>query len=419
MNKYLQKHAFYPAFIYDKPHQDLKLIVVIPCYNEPDLLTALNSLLQCNPVDYAVEVIVIINRPEDAADETEAMAQHTCKHARQWAEAHFSDMLRFYILDVKLPVRHAGVGLARKTGMDEAVRRFEQTGRHDDKLIVCFDADSQCDADYLQKMGRHFADNPKTPACSVYFEHPLHGTLPPSVYSGITRYELYLRYYIEALRYAGHPHAYHAIGSSMAVRSDIYQKEGGMNKRKAGEDFYFLHKIIPLGHFTELNTTRVIPSPRNSDRVPFGTGRAISDWLSEKNITAYDLQVFKDLRVFIQRVPELYTSTFPESVIKTMPQSVQAFLKSHKFYQNLQEIKKHVSGLQNFEKRFFRWFNGFRVLKYVHYARDHYYPNQSVFSQSAALLHVLGYNYEVADEQELLNSYRRIERYGYDGVFLA
>jgi hypothetical protein len=137
-------------------------------------------------------------------------------------------------------------------------------------VIACFDADCTCDPNYLAATENFFQSQPSAPGASIYFEHPLDGENREP----IALYELHLRYYVEALRYAGFPHAYHTIGSSMAARADPYFKQGGMNKRKAGEDFYFLHKIIPLGGFGEINDTRVIPSPRASHRVPFGTGRA-------------------------------------------------------------------------------------------------------------------------------------------------
>ncbi|MEZ4848575.1 MAG: hypothetical protein R3B93_08135 [Bacteroidia bacterium] len=82
-------------------------------------------------------------------------------------------------------------------------------------------------------------------------------------------------------------HAFHCVGSSMAVRSIAYQKRGGMNRRKAGEDFYFLQKFIAEGTLAELSTTKVIPSPRASEKVPFGTGRAIKKLagkMARKNI---------------------------------------------------------------------------------------------------------------------------------------
>ena len=84
----------------------------------------------------------------------------------------------------------------------------------------------------------------------------------------------------------------------MAVRADIYAGQGGMNKRQ-GEDFrIFLHKIIPLGQFGEINNTRVIASPRPSARVPFGTGKAVREFLDNGRIESYPLAAFEDLKVF-------------------------------------------------------------------------------------------------------------------------
>lgn len=56
-----------------------------------------------------------------------------------------------------------------------------------------------------------------------------------------------------------------------------------MNQRKAGEDFYFLHKFSILDQLGEINVEIVLPLARSSDRVPFGTGKAISQIIQGKN----------------------------------------------------------------------------------------------------------------------------------------
>ena len=150
--------------------------------------------------------------------------------------------------------------------MDEALRRFDDIGRTEG-IIAGYDADCRCETNYLTALERHFHEHPRSSGCSIYFEHPLQGQLSPQIYEAAAAYELHLRYYIQALRYSGFPHAHHTLGSCMAVRADAYCEQGGMNKRKAGEDFYFLHKIIPLGGFTDLTATTVHPSPRPSDQV--------------------------------------------------------------------------------------------------------------------------------------------------------
>src|SRR5690606_11992981 len=122
-------------------------------------------------------------------------------------------------------------------------------------------------------------------------------------------YEIHLRYFIGMQRWAGFPHAFQTVGSSMAVRARIYCQIGGMNTRQAGEDFYFLHKIIERGKFSDLNTTTVYPSPRISDRVPFGTGQSMKEQLIlNAKLTTYHPVAFMHFKRFIELIPLLYSS---------------------------------------------------------------------------------------------------------------
>jgi glycosyltransferase involved in cell wall biosynthesis len=271
---YFERFGFYPPLIEEQPHPRLGLIIVIPCYNEPDLLGSLDSLWRCERPGCAVEVIVVVNSSEISPIEILLENQRTLDEAKLWASDDCDRAFRIHFLDApQLPRKRAGVGLARKIGMDEALFRAGSLNRLE-LPIVCFDADSTCDENYLTEIETYFATHPKSPGCSIYFEHPIdpnqepsepnpiqnskfkiHNSIP-SLTTAITLYELHLRYYVEGLRCAGFPHAFHTIGSSMAVRASAYMKQGGMNKRQAGEDFYFLHKIIPLGHFGEINTLR-------------------------------------------------------------------------------------------------------------------------------------------------------------------
>ena len=315
--------------------------------------------------------MVVINEPESANSEVLRQNQATYAEATRWALQNNSNRLATHVIYVNdLPKKHAGIGLARKIAMDEAVRRFESISNNDG-IIACFDAYSTCDENYLIELEKHFQEHPKTPGCSIHFEHPLDGENSEA----IIYYELFLRYYINALRYAGFPYAFQIVGSSMAVRSWAYQKQGGMNRRKAGEDFYFLHKIIPLGNFTELNSTSIIPSPRLSDRVPFGTGRAMMDWRSgKKDLTkAYNSKIFEELKSFLNQIDTLYYGS-----INRLPKSIKDFLDAEQFENVLERIRKQSTSKGLFRQHFFHWFDGFKVLKYVHFSRDSYYPQVDV-----------------------------------------
>lgn len=364
---YFARFGFCGPQIPDPPAADLGLVVTIPCHAEPDLLATLDALWRCARPPCGVEVIVVINSSTAAGPEVQEQNRLTQVQAREWVSLHPDPGLRVHVLHFPdLPERHAGVGLARKIAMDEALRRLAAVGREADP-VVCLDADSLCDPDYLVALHEHFRRHPRTPGCSVYFEHPLAGPEAPRIYEAICRYEIHLRYYVQALQWCGLPHAFHTVGSSMAVRAKVYRDQGGMNRRQAGEDFYFLHKVIPLGHFTNLNATRVIPSPRVSHRVPFGTGRAVGEYLASNRMETYPFQAFVELRDWLLQMETWCGGSDP-------PQpraSIAAFLATQDFPNALEEMRRNTASLESLRRRFFRWLDGFRTLKLIHFVCDH------------------------------------------------
>jgi len=406
MSYYLDRFAFRDQLIVEKPDPELGIIIVIPCHNENNLVLSLQSILNCNLPKCSVEVITVINASETTSEEIITKNKQSYLEAKSWAQSNNKEKLNFlFIEENSLPKKHAGVGLARKIGMDEAVRRFEFINNLKG-IILCFDADSSCDTNYLVEVEKHFNKNVKTPACSIHFEHPIKGDeFSEEVYNGILQYELHLRYYKNGLRYANLPYAFHTIGSSMAVRSEAYQKQNGMNKRKAGEDFYFLQKLIPLGGFSEIKTTKVIPSPRESDRVPFGTGRAITEWLLEdkQEMMSYSPLSFQDLKGLSLCVSEMYHDN-----MGNIPQSIKDFFETIDFDLNVTNIKKNSTSEIHFEKLFFNWFNAFKVLKYMHYARDNYYPDVALSNAANELLVLLD-NKNEESLVDLLAKYRGLD----------
>ncbi len=416
MTPYLKKSALFPAQIFGAPHPDLNLVIVIPAYREDELLASLQSLADCDPPEGAVEIIVVLNDSKEDTKKTKKENQAIYQQACEWGLNHSNALRKFHILyHTNLPAKHAGVGLARKIGLDEAVYRLVQV-KNQKGILSCYDADSSCDKNYLVELENHFLRQPKLQACSIYFEHPIKGNaFEENIYEAIIAYELHLRYYIHAQRFTGFPYAFQTIGSSMATRADAYQQQGGMNRKKAGEDFYFLHKFIPLGQFDELRTTRVIPSPRISERVPFGTGRAIGTLVqTEEALTTYAPQSFVDLKGLFEKVADLFKikPAALEALITDLSEAVQAFLVSIKFSEKLIEIQGNTTNLKSFEQRFFRWFNAFMVMKYLHFCRDNFYKNQPVADAARWLLKEY-HNQPVTKRHQsknLLKRYRELDK---------
>ncbi|MFH1321098.1 MAG: glycosyltransferase [Bacteroidota bacterium] len=425
VNYYFTRFRVQPPQISDPVSSGTGVIIVIPCFNEPGLVETFESLWQCEQPKGVVEIITVINSGEDAPDECIRQNRQTYNDALKWIGSHQREKLEFHILNIiNLPKKHAGVGLARKIGMDEALHRFENIGSAG--VIVCLDADCKVAENYLTAIEDNFAHG-KTNAGTIYFEHDINRKNNKVLIEGILKYELFIRYNVRALKFSGFPYAYHTVGSCMAVRADVYALAGGMNKRKAGEDFYFLHKIIPLGNFVEINNTCVYPSPRISDRVPFGTGKTMLDWVKKHEEPArvkgqglkgefltYNFSTFEDLRALVLSVDALYNchakSNYDE-LMEKLPLSVRIYLKEENFHEKLTEIIQETSSLVSFRKRFFAWFNGLKIIKFVHYARDHYY--EQVPLHEACKLLLRNKNIKFADEVkevELLQIFRELDR---------
>lgn len=382
---YLQRFNALPQQIFEEPKADLGLIVVIPSFKEPNIIPTLQSLQNCKvpPCDW--EVIVVINAPFSANEEIKQVNTETIQQINTFLES--NPQIPIHIINQLIPDKHAGVGSARKIGMDEAYRRFLKINNTHNGIISCFDADSTCQDNYLIEIYRHF-QNSEFEACSINYKHDYDTLDNPEHMQAIINYELHLRYYILALKYAGHRHAYQTIGSSMAVKAAAYAKEGGMNRKKAGEDFYFLMKYIQKDQLSELHTTTIHPSCRTSDRVPFGTGRAMLEIQegSTRYSHTYDFRIFIDLKAFLDQVPSFYNSLDYRNIFDQSPTIIKEYFKEADFVEDLQRIRDQSKSLDQFKNKFFRWFNGFQVMKFVHFARDNEYPNTDISSSCIQLI---------------------------------
>ena len=176
-NLYLERYASKKKLIGESPGNQLGLCVIIPSFNEPELFQTLQSLASCDSPDTEVEIIVVINHSHNADRDIVYSSIRTFNETRHWAHTFSTKEIRYHIVYVpNTNPKHAGVGLARKIGMDEAVRRLESVG-NSNGVIVCLDADSLVDKNYLIAIWEHFINNPNVPGCSIYFEHPHSGNL--------------------------------------------------------------------------------------------------------------------------------------------------------------------------------------------------------------------------------------------------
>ncbi len=365
--RYLKHRAIHTQLVHDiQPNADLELIVVIPASDEMDYMRqCLASLQQTSPINGSVEILVVINDGMTQEEEIRTRNQECLRLIKDCFKENNPDLK---ILPVYVDIsnfKKPGVGLARKIGMDEAIRRYLFLSK--DGLIVCLDADCKVQKNYFQKIIEGFKIHPKLEAASLFFEHSFGLNK-----NKIIQYELHLRYFIAIQRDIDLPFAIQTIGSSMVVRASAYCKMGGMNTKQAGEDFYFLHKFISNNSCFEINGTTVYPSDRGSERVPFGTGKAINKLnLSQEELLTYHPNNFYSIKSFVDAVFNSYTELkFEKDQFSSIHLSLILFLEKNNFIYTLNEIKKNTTNLANFHKRFYQWFNAFLLMKCLHYLRD-------------------------------------------------
>lgn len=369
-DSYLAKHAFIKAGQLEMPDFCPEIIVVIPCYNEENIISALHSLKESfrfAPVP--VQVIVVINSSVNSPPTVKYQNLITVSEIEDFKlkmnEENFFKTGLIHVYD--MPEKDAGVGLARKIGMDEAVRIFHHFEK--DGLIACFDADCLCMSDYFTHILQAFRKSKAWDAATIHFEHPLIG-YREEVLKAIVEYELHLRVFVGFQKWAGLPYAFQTIGSSMVVRAVSYCKYGGMNKRKAGEDFYFLHKIGDKGKVGCIHSTTVFPSPRISSRVPFGTGKAVGDNINnQKTIKTYNPHSFVVLKTFLQQLHDIYSHGWTQNLAGG-GSDVYDFLNLYDAEKHVRDGRLHTRDFHGFVKRFYQWFNAFKLMKYCHYCRD-------------------------------------------------
>jgi len=375
-SSYLERHQ-QPEILdlLSDPDNRSSLFVTIPCYDEPNLPGSLSSLAACDPPASALTVIVVVNASDKSSPQVLLQNQNTIQTVITWREKQSTLFFRLRLLHAPaLPSKWAGVGWARKIAMDEAVRTLDQSGI-EGGILIAFDADSTVSTNYFTSIEKEFLQNPSYNFVTLNFCHPVDDpSLTTSLREGIIHYELYLRYLRNAMEWGGYPHAIHTIGSSFAVKAEAYVKQGGMNRRQAGEDFHFLHKMVLLGHYGMAGEATVFPSCRISHRVPFGTGAALMKWEAgdQELYSSYALPVFRSLQPLLHD-PVFFFKTGDESWaerIAHLDQNLRNYITVSKTIERLKELKKNCADATTFARRFYHEISAFWIIQYLNWCEQ-------------------------------------------------
>lgn len=304
----------------------------------------------------------------------------------------------------------AGVGLARKIGMDSALQIFDYSipGK---KIIISLDADCQVEKNYLSEIINYFnAQN--ISVAVVDFEHNFCEDTNNKI--AILSYEIFLRHYVAGLLFAESPFAFHTIGSTIVCDHEAYIKIGGMNTKKAAEDFYFLQKLAKHYRINRITSTKVKPSARQSWRVPFGTGRSVTDFISQnKIIKVFDPEVYLILKEWLV----LFNSDLslnPDSLLrgsKNIHCELYNFLVIRGFRSDWQKILDNSKSKSQLDYQRKNWFDAFETLKLIHYLRDTSFPMMDITSGTEKLFKIVQHSVNFGLTGETINQKSLFEFY--------
>ncbi len=290
----------------------------------------------------------------------------------------------------EIPDQEGGVGTARKIGMDAALGIMESGGRGGG-VICCLDADTLVQDNYLSAVDRHFR-RCGDPAAVVAYAHPMPSD--PRLRTAICCYEIFLRAYVLGLACAGSPYAHHAVGSTMCCTADGYGAVRGMNRRNAAEDFHFLDKLAKVGKIGFIGETTVFPSPRTSQRVPFGTGRKMLQFMTglEEECRLYHPQAFRILRQWLA-VMEADPARDAEAVLGdagAIHPGLEEYLRQAGFGRAWRSIREHGRGAAQLRRQFHVWFDGLKTLRLIRHLGRSAFPPVPMIAGLSGLLEWMG-----------------------------
>jgi len=399
LTNYLQRHAeptignlgslIATSFKHSKPFNHC---LIIPAYNEShQFVNSLLLKLDSEKWEHTL-IIIVVNQPdndENIAPNTlfcqELQKQHLSNTLNK--QAHRSDQESFFKLDHKSSsssiilldfftegrrlARKKGVGLARKIGCDLACLLIQQKILVSDWLHTS-DADTSLPDNYFKQTSTLIQKNI---SAAIYdFAHLGEAN---KITQSTQLYEESISYYVDGLRYANSPYAYHTLGSCIAIKIKPYLLVRGFTKRAGGEDFYCLNKLAKVGAIKQLKGDKLIIATRSSDRVPFGTGPAVKQILekeeSQTTLLSYNPQVFFELKNLLLSFESLFSYKHnTDTWLAQQSKAAQKALQHLHINVLFDHIMLQISDQQLCINHIHQWFDAFKTLRFIHLLEPDY-----------------------------------------------
>jgi len=174
--------------------------------------------------------------------------------------------------------------------------------------------------------------------------------------------------------------------------------------------------VIPNASVIEINNSCSSLSSRPSTRVPFGTGPSVLRLSEQKGESYYTYvpRAFFDLKCLFDSIEQLYDINVESitQIVQDFPHPLKEFIEEQKFFQKIEEINKNTSSLNTFIKRFYDWWDGFKVVKYLNYSHSKHYNKIPLQEAVSDFLKEIDCNYNGSEIKKTLVWFRKLDREG-------
>ena len=338
--------------------------IVIPAYSEFKFLPQTLESINKNKPELLNQTLVAVvinnanNSPQSVKKNNQLTLQKLNGNNYQFPHA----VIDAASSGLELPLKHAGVGLARKIGMDLVLPYLISPK----SLIFCTDADTKVSPDYLSKVTQYFDSN-NTSAAVIGFDHLQ--SEDSAINDAIGKYENFLKTTAEKMKNAGSPYGYVSMGSTIVCTAEAYCAVGGMSRKKATEDFYFLQELTKYCGVHNIPETLVFPSPRPISRVYLGTGYRMEQMQKGFDITNlyYSDDAYRYLSKWLQLGGHAWEKSLNDLLkdIKSIHPNLIGFLKIEGIETIWNKIQNNAPSELHFKEQFHRWFDGLKTIRFL------------------------------------------------------
>ena len=364
-NKYCKQKVlteyFNPYILPIKKKYDF--FIIIPAYNEElyihhtlDSINCQNSNLLRNTL-----VVIVINNAVNTKKEIKNNNQRTFDSLIDLKYNFEMIVIDCYSSKCALPNTIAGVGLARKIGMDFCISYATYHS-----LFCSVDADTLLNQKYLYTINKEYIKYNFYTAV-VNFSHQKNNNT--KIQKAIRDYELLLKDIANNLYIIGSRYGFVSMGSTIICTMKAYISVGGMPAKKATEDFYFLQKLAKYQIIHQIKEILVYPSSRAEERVYLGTGFRMNN--INKNIFFNDLYVNPKAYIEIENLYKTiknkwnYKSTEIISSLAKNNSKLCQYLKKNNFIDIINKVQNNVMDQDHLMDQFHRWFDNFKIYKFL------------------------------------------------------